>query len=90
MIDLGDAVPGDDFSEARGVEHVERFVVAGAGQAGGRDVGGDDVVGAELERQGFDEFAADLAVGADDEDAFHDFVLKSFDSEPALRREWRE
>jgi hypothetical protein len=62
---------GDQTRDAIPVQHVEAGVARRAVEVVGTDVRGDDLVGAMLLRQCGYQFTADLAVGADDEDAFH-------------------
>nr|GEU28576.1 hypothetical protein [Tanacetum cinerariifolium] len=69
LVHLGDAFLRDQRRQRFPVQHVERQVARRVIQVGGADVGGKDIVGAVLGGQRLHQFAADLAVGADDEDA---------------------
>ena len=69
QVDLRDLVALDDGGEAGGVGDVELLVRQARVAAGRGDVAGDDLGHARALRQRAGEFGADLAVGADDEDA---------------------
>jgi hypothetical protein len=70
QIDLGDVVALDHGGERRRVGAVEHLVAQRRHAALRRDVAGDDVGVAVLLRQRQGQLGADLAVGADDEDAW--------------------
>src|SRR5450830_2044101 len=78
LIHLGDVVLGHQGRQGGLVQHVEAGVALGVVDVVFSDVGVDDVLGAVLGGQGADQFTADLAVGADDEDAFHACCLFSY------------
>ncbi len=71
LVDLGDVFVGDQACQRVVVQHVQAGVARGAVQVVLADVRRDDVLRAVALGQRADQFTADLAIGADDEDAFH-------------------
>jgi cytochrome c peroxidase len=69
QVDLRDLVALDDGGQPGGIGHVELLVRQARIAPGRRDVAGDDLRHAWALGQCAGQFGADLAVGADDEDA---------------------
>ena len=86
LVDLGDPVTVDDLRQARTVEHVQRLVALCAGKAARADVAGDHILFAMYFGERFNQFAADLTVGANDQNPFHlcapDYLFRRPSSRP--------